>query len=219
MEEVVVKDSPAPVDPLQYRDLLIFEESLRSQYTHLQNRRRKYLGILTTLANSRVSARSLILATPVFVFVLVLWLAYFGYGTLLSPSQVILPRLAPHLFTRVAVLLHPSLPPHLPPRRTLHPRPLLRLISLPPHINLPQEIPFPHKQVTPAIQPQARPKLILLATAESPHRPLVLPAQNRPRRRRRQSRPQSARRHRGRIHRRLGNVPGGFLGGGRETAA
>jgi hypothetical protein len=172
-----------------------------------------------TLANSHVVTRSLIFVALVFVFVLVLWLAYFGYGTLLSPSQVNPPRLGPHLFTSVAVLLHPSLPPNLPARRTLHPRPLLRFISLPPNLNLPQEIPFPHKQVTPTIQPQTRPKLIILALAESPHRPLVLPAQNRPRRRRRQSRPQSARRRRGRIHRRLGNVPRGFLGGGRETAS
>jgi hypothetical protein len=42
--EGVPGDSPAPVDPLVYRDLLIFEESLRSQYLYLQRRRRKYLG-------------------------------------------------------------------------------------------------------------------------------------------------------------------------------
>ena len=42
--EAIAQDSPAPVDPAVYRDLLIFEESLRSQYLQLQNRRRKYLG-------------------------------------------------------------------------------------------------------------------------------------------------------------------------------
>lgn len=45
--EVLQKDSPAPVDPTVYRDLLIFEESLRNQYLYLQKRRRKYLGIIT----------------------------------------------------------------------------------------------------------------------------------------------------------------------------
>ena len=42
--ESMAKDSPAPVDPMEYRDLLIFEESLRNQYLYLQRRRRKYLG-------------------------------------------------------------------------------------------------------------------------------------------------------------------------------
>jgi Spo7-like protein len=45
--QVIPKDSPAPVDPTVYRDLLIFEESLRMQYVYLQNRRRKYLGMHT----------------------------------------------------------------------------------------------------------------------------------------------------------------------------
>jgi hypothetical protein len=44
MMEGIPNDSPAPVDPMVYRDLLIFEESLRSQYLYLQKRRRKYLG-------------------------------------------------------------------------------------------------------------------------------------------------------------------------------
>jgi hypothetical protein len=42
--ETIPKDSPAPVDPMVYRDLLIFEESLRSQYLYLQKRRTKYLS-------------------------------------------------------------------------------------------------------------------------------------------------------------------------------
>jgi len=42
--ETVGKDSPAPVDPMVYRDLLIFEESLRKQYVKLHRRRSKYIG-------------------------------------------------------------------------------------------------------------------------------------------------------------------------------
>ena len=92
--EAVIKDSPAPVDPMVYRDLLIFEESLRSQYTYLQHRRRKYLGISShpLFAHPCSFAHSGYL---VFIFVLVLWLAYFAYGTLVSPSQVLSPHHLP----------------------------------------------------------------------------------------------------------------------------
>jgi len=44
--ETIAQDSPAPVDPMVYRDLLIFEESLRSQFLYLQKRRRKYLSTI-----------------------------------------------------------------------------------------------------------------------------------------------------------------------------
>ena len=51
--EVIQKDSPAPVDPTVYRDILIFEESLRSQYLYLQKRRRKYLGKISSNSTNR----------------------------------------------------------------------------------------------------------------------------------------------------------------------
>ena len=78
--EVIPNDSPAPVDPMVYRDLLIFEESLRGQYLYLQRRRWKYLSIfIMKISNPNVA---------VFVCGLIIWLAYFTYGTIIAPSQV-----------------------------------------------------------------------------------------------------------------------------------
>ena len=120
---------------------------------------------------------------------------------------------------RATVLLYPACPPSLPPRRPLHPCPLLCLVPLPQNFNLPQEVPIPHKQVPPTVQPQARPQSRVDPAPTSSHPPLDFSTQTRPRRRRRQSRPQSARRHRRGIHRGLGNVSRGFLGRWRTIAS
>lgn len=151
----------------------------------------------------------------VFVCGLLLWLAYFAYGTLIAPSQVPTPPVV--AFVDDLVLLHPPIPPPLAIGRSLHPHPLLCLLPPPPNINIPQKVPLPHKQIAPPIQPQTRPQPRLPPTPKPPRPPLDIPSQNRPRRRRRQGRTESTRRDRGRVYRRMGDVQRRFLGGGRET--
>src|SRR5579862_5010284 len=104
--EAIAQDSPAPVDPMVYRDLLIFEESLRSQYLYLQKRRRKYLSTLTSFV---------LVLMIVFLCGILVWLAYFTYGTIFAPSQVHIPDDVSML---TAVLLHLYIPSPFIIRRT-----------------------------------------------------------------------------------------------------
>jgi hypothetical protein len=132
--DTLPQDSPAPVDPMVYRDLLIFEENLRNQYVYLHNRRRKYFGILHPCPPI-ADTNSIRLWPPNMANILHLWHHYCSKPSIFQISSLLIGT----------VLLYPSIPSFIPSRRAFHPYPLLCLFSPPQNIDIPQKVSLSHK--------------------------------------------------------------------------